>query len=154
MNIFVVDKDPAVASTLLPDKLLVKMVLETAQLLSTAVNESSGTTHEDLYKSTHVNHPCSLWTRESSSNFLWLYMYGIGLGREYTKRYIKVHKSVRVIINSMKYFKELPIKHSTEFVQCMPDSFKDEDVVTAYRNYLKSKPYFNEGYKHSQKPEW
>ena len=65
MNIFVLDNDPFKAAEYQCDKHVVKMVLETAQLLCSA--------HETApYKRTHYNHPCAIWTRSSLSNYMWL----------------------------------------------------------------------------------
>jgi hypothetical protein len=115
MNIFFIDKDPVVAAQAMTDKHVIKMILESAQLLSTAHRvldgyESTIITkaghnkksfvlsnafyNDLLYKSTHVNHPSGIWARESSSNYIWLYKHMMALGYEYTKRYGKVHKTI------------------------------------------------------------
>lgn len=61
MNIFYLDKDPKLCAQYHCDKHVVKMILESAQLLCTAVNEAAGK-EVAPYKSTHVNHPCSIWS--------------------------------------------------------------------------------------------
>jgi hypothetical protein len=70
VNIFVLHKHPRQAARMQCDQHVVKMTLESAQMLSTVINELGG---EGPYKSTHVNHPCSVWARQSLGNFLWLY---------------------------------------------------------------------------------
>jgi len=55
---------------------MVKMILEYAQLLSTAhyVPDSDNCEiRNKIYTSTHINHPCAKWERDSHSNYNWLY---------------------------------------------------------------------------------
>ena len=80
MNIFYLDRDPHEAARLQCDKHVVKMILETAQLLSTAHNELDG--GQIAYKTTHKNHPSAVWARKSLDNYLWLYRHLEGLGSE------------------------------------------------------------------------
>jgi hypothetical protein len=132
MNIFVLDHDVKRCAQAHNDKHVVKMILETAQLLST-VQWQSG--REAPYKQTHVNHPCSVWARESLGNYMWLCELGLELCKEYTHRYGKVHKSEAII----RYLAEAPPslsnKGMTPFAQAMPEECKANDAVTAYRNY-------------------
>lgn len=134
MNIFVLDKDTNKAAAYHCDKHVVKMCLEYAQLLSTTANEvRSG---HPCYKTTHLNHPCSIWTRESAANTRWLAALLIALGREYTSRYGKVHKSVDIGVSAAwSAVKHIPDKGLTPFAQAMPDEYKDKDPVVAYRRY-------------------
>ncbi|MEK6880308.1 MAG: pyrimidine dimer DNA glycosylase/endonuclease V, partial [Nanoarchaeota archaeon] len=103
MNIFVLDKDPKIAAQYLCDKHIVKMILESAQLLCSQFECDAP------YKKTHYNHPCSIWTRTSKENYLWLIEHSLEMGLEYTKRYNKTHKSIKVIrwtqenINKVKF---------------------------------------------------
>jgi hypothetical protein len=115
MNIFYIHKDPEVAAKAMTNKHVIKMILESAQLLCTAHRVLDGTQimvksksghnlkkwqHDNpdydklLYKSTHVNHPSAIWVRESSENYTWLYKHFIALGNEYKQRYSKTHKSI------------------------------------------------------------
>jgi len=90
MNIFYVDKDPFKAAAMLPDKLVVKMPLESAQMLSTVHRVYNGDAWCDmvgLYKTAHLNHPCTIWARESVMNYKWLYNHFQALSEEYSKRY-------------------------------------------------------------------
>ena len=96
MNIFLTDPCPQVCAENLDDRRVVKMVLETAQLLSTACH----VLHADdarLYKPTHVNHPCALFARESGGNFRWLVAHGVCLANEYAHRFGRCHASLDVI---------------------------------------------------------
>lgn len=134
MNIFVLDSDPKLCAEYHCDKHVVKMVLETAQLLSNCVEHNNGIT----YRHTHMNHPASLWTRESSANFEWLYSLGIALSSEYTFRYGKIHKSLLVIeqCNKLATSIHFPKSSLQPFCQCMPEQYKIEgNAIQAYRDY-------------------
>lgn len=88
MNIFVLDEDPTLAAQAQCNKHVVKMIVETAQLLSTAHPSEKAP-----YKHTHLNHPCARRIRASAGNYRWLAEHGLALCREYTTRYGKVHKT-------------------------------------------------------------
>lgn len=129
MNIFVLDNCPEFAAKYQCDKHVVKMVLETAQLLCSA--------HETApYKRTHYNHPCAIWTRSSMGNYDWLVRHGLALAREYTFRYNKIHKSTEVIEWAMLNKPNILDLGLLPFAQAMPDQYKNpDDAVSAYRNY-------------------
>ena len=114
MNLFILDRNPVVAAQDQCDKHVVKMIVESAQMLSTVHrmldgNETrrrsvSGKTmtkyyelpddREDvLYKACHFNHPCTIWTRESCCNYTWHYKHFAALCDEYTYRYDKIHST-------------------------------------------------------------
>lgn len=132
MNIFVLDTSPVSSAQMQCDKHVVKMILETAQLLCSPFEPDSAP-----YRRTHFNHPCSKWVRESKANYLWLVQHGIALCSEYEFRYGKKHKSSAVIkwcldnINSLNF----PEGQLTAFPKAMPDQYKTNDVVESYRNY-------------------
>jgi hypothetical protein len=136
MNIFILDKSPELAAQYQCDKHVVKMVLETAQILSTVASVNGLKTQ---YKPTHKNHPCTLWAGKSKANTEWLIQHGIGLAKEYTKRYGKIHKSSLVIADlaRLQLASKLPDLGLTPFAQAMPDTYRDTDPVVAYRNYYK-----------------
>ena len=94
MNIFVVDEDPVVAAQQLCDKHVVKMILETAQMLCTVARNHG---HEAPYKVAHPKHPCTLWVGKSAANWQWLIDHGLAMAAEYTRRYGRKHKSEEVI---------------------------------------------------------
>jgi hypothetical protein len=92
MNIFYLHQNPEVAAKAMTNKHVVKMILESAQLLSTAhhvLDEQNALS--DLYKVTHKNHPSGIWVRESIENYNWLYQHFVALCQEYTNRYGKIH---------------------------------------------------------------
>ena len=138
MNIFYLDRDPTHAAQMQCDRHVVKMILETAQLLSTAHNEIDG--EQVAYKSTHKNHPSAVWTRESVENYQWLYRHLMALGDTYTRRYGKVHKTIQ---SHSQALSEAPrgIAYAgfTDPPQCMYDWCKRLDTVEAYKAYYAAK---------------
>ena len=155
MNIFVLHRDPVVAAQMQCDRHVVKMVLESAQMLCTVVNVLGG---EARYKTAHVNHPCSVWARATLGNFLWLYDHGMALAKEYTERYGKRHKSEEVIQDCIEQRVEgLPLYDLTRTPHplCMPDEYKTDDVVQSYRAfYLGDKVRFAQWNKTRTAPDW
>jgi len=131
MNIFILDTNPVIAAQMQCDKHVVKMCLETTQLLSTVAGGP--------YKPTHVNHPCTKWAGECLANFDWLMWHGMALCQEYTYRYDKIHKCEAVLKNIRPPALIADIRGGTPFAQCMPDVYKNDDPVVAYRNYYMSK---------------
>lgn len=129
MNIFVLDQDPVIAAQLQCDKHVVKMIVESAQMLCTAHRLLDGTmeitkkmvhgslpirwrkgkywrlndTNEDelFYKAVHMGHPCTVWTMESAANYAWHYRHFVALCEEYTYRYGKVHKTETLLLNDL-----------------------------------------------------
>jgi len=149
MNIFVLDKDPEIAAQMHCDKHVVKMILETAQLLSTAVRLTGGSYG---YKATHKNHPSSIWTRKTKGNFYWLQQLGVSLLTEYTFRYDKRHKSTPIILCASA--DTIPDGELTTFAQAMPDEFKHESAVQAYRNYYIGAKQKMLTYTRREPPDW
>ena len=138
MNIFFLDEDPRLAAIYHCDKHLIKMILETAQLLSTAQRVMSNVSENSLmYKKTHVNHPCSIWIRQSRSNYVWAYNLFVELSAEYTNRYGKVHASFAKLSNELSNPPDnIPQKGLTEIAQAMPNKYKVfGDPIKAYRSY-------------------
>ena len=139
MNIFYLDVNPNTAAKMQCDRHVVKMILESAQLLSTAHRELDGDDWADsslLYKSTHKNHPSAVWVRESSQQYLWCYEHMIHLGEEYKYRYGKTHKTIEKLGRVLKRWPDnIQSLAFAEPPQCMPDEYKAEDAVTGYRNY-------------------
>lgn len=138
MNIFILDEDPVTCAKYHADKHVVKMILESAQMLCTALNETSGLPTLTIYKSTHANHPCTKWVSASRHNALWLYDLMTALGEEYTYRYGKQHKTIEKMRDDAILIKirvVLPDVPSTPYAQAMPDEYKHNDAVTAYRTY-------------------
>ena len=132
MNIFHLDTDPVISAQMMCDKHVVKMILESAQMLAT-VNHKCG--KKATYKPTHANHPSTLWTGKSKSNYEWLKQHGIALCNEYTYRYGKVHKTEQYYYDEFDVPDVLADIGLTQFAQAMPDEYKDSDPVIAYRKY-------------------
>ena len=140
MNIFVLDKDPVLAAQYQCDKHVVKMVLETAQMLCTVLGNLGETTP---YKATHPNHPCTKWAAESRQNFEWLVLHGIALAEEYSLRYGRTHKSESAIRYAAPLAHLLPGTGLTPWTQAMPEQYKGPCAVQAYRKYyLGEKKHF------------
>lgn len=135
-----------------------KMSLETAQLLSTAAVElfPEDKLPELLYRPTHRNHPCSIWTRSSYANFRWLCIHGLSLCREYTYRYHRNHKSKYVIAGLYQLCRDAPRDSMTPFALAMPEEFKCPDPVRAYREYYRYKKSTLPRFKYTNRhlPEW
>lgn len=139
MNIFASDHNPTLAAQALDDRRLIKMVLETAQILSTATEAIGRYGFDALYKPTHQNHPCTLWAKHSVGNFMWLVQHGFALAEEYQYRFEKQHKSFAIIQTCMNCVKigNFPQIERTQFVNCT--KFNLDDPILAYRACLQSK---------------
>jgi hypothetical protein len=144
MNIFYVDPDPYLAAQILPDRHVVKMPVESVQMLVSAllryncdhgVLTKAGTIHKGGYP----NHPCTIWTGNNKSNFSWLLAHGFGLCQEYTKRYGKVHFAEGQLETIKPLTKFIPEGEFTAPFLAMPDHLKGVDPVLAYRGYINAK---------------
>jgi hypothetical protein len=158
MNIFFLDFDVKKCAKFHCDKHVVKMILETAQLLCSAHHVTiHDTIHDTIhvpYKLSHKNHPCSIWVRESLSNYLYLCELGLALGEEYTYRYGKTHKSIEVIqwcLSNRPNIKDIGF---TTPPLAMPDEYKVDSVVESYRNYYKGAKSTIVSWKNREKPVW
>jgi len=153
LNIFVLSTNPRKAAQWHVDKHIVKMPVETAQMLCTA-RYSYG--HEGLpYCPTHIHHPCCRWVAESAENYVWLCILGIELCNEYRYRYDKTHKCEAVIEDCLeKIPKRIANKGRTPFVQAMPDYCKMDDPVLAYRNYYVTEKSHLASWRSRDIPDW
>jgi len=159
MNIFYLNTDPKEAAKLHCDKHVVKMVIEYAQLMSTAHRVLDGTQYLDktangrnikrwrldsnneeavIYKASHINHPSGIWTRQSTQHYMFVYALFKALCKEYTHRYGKKHlteiKLDSIICNPPKNMTD---NGFTQPPQAMPDDVKTESSVDAYQAYYK-----------------
>lgn len=132
MNIFVLDNDPATAAQAQCDRHVVKMVLESAQLMSGCYVEPPSFS---IYKKTHLNHPCAVWARSSAENFAWLGQHALALAAEYTYRYGKKHASEDLLRKMVESPPDLRSAGLTPFAQAMPDEYRSPNTVEAYRRY-------------------
>lgn len=177
MNIFYLHQDPRVAAEYHVDKHCVKMILETAQLLSTAHRVLDGyllTYKNDkgrltkrwvlqderqdvLYGATHINHPSAIWCRTTSMNYIWLYSLLVELCSEYTYRYGKIHKcqSIGLVDKLGLLPSNIPIGAFTEPTPAMPDQYKvPGNSIQSYHNYYKGEKERMFSWKNRNKPNW
>lgn len=156
MNIFLFDQDPYENVKQHCDKHTVKMVLEYAQLLSTAHHVLDGNSApEEIYKKTHDNHPCAVWARETSENYAYLFKLFCALLDEYSYRYERVHATERLIDPLSKVPNNIINSYLTPFPQCMPDEYKVEgDAIQAYQNYFNGDKNRMAKWKHRPTPLW
>lgn len=135
MNIFVLDKDPKLAARYMCDRHIVKMIVESAQMLSTA-HHIYNSQREFLYKPTHQKHPCTIWTSENQTNYNWHYQLFTAMADEYTERYAKKHLSYTLLgKNLLTHPDNMPDGNLTDFPLAMPDIYKSKDPVESYRNF-------------------
>jgi len=177
VNIFVLDESPQVAAQNMCDKHVVKMIVESAQMLSTAHRVLDGEQYtelsvnnrrikrwkspyklmeEMLYKASFVGHPCTQWVMENDKNYYWLTEHAYALCKEYTRRYSKVHKT-EDMISLIRYRKpvNIPIADSiTSFAQAMPEEYKNPNAVEAYRAYYLGEKRDIAQWKNSETPSW
>jgi len=175
MNIFYFDDCPVESAQAQPDKMLVKMPLETAQMLCTAHRELDGDEYADsvgLYKRAYWNHPCTIWARKAKANYQWLYDHFIALGDEYKYRYGREHASITKLGKALKKIPtniydynltlgNMPLEHPivrkwnmTPLAQAMPDEYKHEDPIVAYRRYVINEKHYAKWEKNRSKPTW
>jgi hypothetical protein len=136
MNIFAVDRDPRRAARCLGDRHVVKMTLETAQILCTVARLHG---HRAPYRSTHVHHPCVVWAAERHANFRWLVLHGLALAEEYERRFGRKHRSGRVIGSIARRQAGPPKdgKRRSPFALAMPEQYRGRDAVASYRRYYR-----------------
>ena len=156
MNIFYLDKDIDKCAHYHCDKHVVKMILEYAQILSTIHRELDSNPNPLLYKATHKNHPCTIWARESSGNYMYLYNLFVALSNEYTYRYGKIHITYSKLKDLLHLVPEnILIGDFTEPPKCMPEEFRSDNTIQSYRSYYKSKQKsFDMNYKNREIPDW
>jgi len=132
MNIFILDKDFIKNAQYHCDKHIIKMITEQNQLLCSAYYFTDHIP-DNIYKLTHKNHPCAIWTRQSLSNWKWLKQSTLALCEEYTYRYGKIHKGETICRSLIE--PNLTDIGLTQFAQAMPEGYRTDNTVTAYRNY-------------------
>jgi hypothetical protein len=154
MNIFVLDVNTKKCAEYHNDKHVVKMILETAQLLC-GVHHVVESGYETPYKLSHKNHPSAIWVRECLENYIWLCDLGLELCKEYTYRYEKRHKSQAVIEWCIINKPNLKINDDlTPFALAMPDECKVDDAIQSYRNYYMTEKRRMANWKNRETPEW
>ena len=168
MNIFVTDPCPIQSARNLPDKHIVKMPLETCQMLSIIYSDwyyGVGKLYKSdgkPYRTAHGafrNHPCTQWAATNQYNLAWLICHGLALCKEYTLRYNKIHTCQDVLLQAKRIYArcfDVPIDtaavvcmHDNNFTRAMPESIKFDttiDTITAYKQYLNTKPWLASNY--------
>ena len=159
INIFYLSHDVAECVQFYMDRHIIKMILETSQLLSTAHRVLDGqeiatksatgravrkwilpdARQNILYSATHINHPSAVWVRKSKANYSWLCELNLALCKEYTYRYGKIHKTERDgLVNFLleNTPNKIPKGPFTEPTPAMPDDVKvKNNSIASYRNY-------------------
>lgn len=153
MNIFYLNSDPRKAAKDHCDKHVVKMTIEYAQILSTALYLTGSKINKYVYEPTHIHRQCVKWACKSLQHWKWLWLLGHHLGNEYTQRYNKIHKSTCVLRN-LPFPSKIKDKGWVDPPQDMPEALKKPDTVEAYRNYYRKDKIRFAKWKHSAKPEW
>lgn len=136
MNIFFLDKCPKKSAEMQCNKHIVKMPLESTQMLS-SVWHRYGHGDKVQYKQAYKNHPATVWAGDSIGNYVWLWQHALELCFEYTRRYNKIHKCQQIVLDleyrNIKFAFASSVK--TDHPQCMPEEYKHNNSVKAYRNY-------------------
>ena len=160
MNIFYLHSNPVVSARAMTNKHVIKMLLESSQILSTAhrvldghpVKIGRGVSYkldnsvleETLYKSTHHNHPCSVWARETQDNYAWLYSHFLALCQEYRNRYGKIHETEHKLGHALKRYPDNLRKRGFTYpALAMPDQYKVDSYIQSYRNYYEAEKLKN-----------
>ena len=164
MNIFYVDSDPVIAAQMLCDRHVVKMILESAQMLSTAHRVLDGDECADsngLYKATHKNHPSNVWARSTRENYDWLRQHMSALMSQYIKRYNNVHATERLERPLWARPRNIVLGRFSPPPQCMPDQYKcnpnsasRDDCVSAYQKYYLGAKMHMATWKFTEAPSW
>lgn len=152
MNIFILDRDITKCAQYHCDQHVIKMILESVQLLCTALNKKG---FQTPYRSTHIKHPCVLWVEESYDNFLWLARLTHLLNDEFRYRYNKEkdHASIAVL-NKIEHL-EYERRGLTPFAQAMPDQYKVKgQAVRAYRNFYRGEKMGFATWTRRTQPRW
>ena len=179
MNIFLLHENPVLCAEQHCDKHVVKMVIEYAQLMSTAHRVLDGDLYEDktaagrrikrwrhpnmcmediLYKASHINHPDGIWVRSSDANYNYLYNLWCRLSEEYTHRYGRKHLTQEKLENLLRFapknIEHAPMADVHGLPLAMPEDVKGKSVVNSYRRYYNKYKIDFAKYTNREEPEW
>ena len=153
MNIFYVETCPTESARALCDKHVVKMPLESAQMLCAPYLKAP-------YRRVHYNHPCTVWARQSKANYEWLLDHAFSLLQEYTNRYSRIHASGRVVkwcqdnYNKLNFPEDKLTLHPQCFGDWQNDCFTPNDPREGYRKYYWLAKRSLAKWKNSETPAW
>ncbi len=159
MNLFITSSDPKKCARDLDDRRLVKSVLETAQILSTALRHH-GCRARHLYRATHKDHPVTLWVMKTRGNYAWTLAYFRAACREYTRRFCRSHQCAALLDLFTQYSHLIPKGRRRRFCNCARNTslgldFTSLPVITAYRRYLAAKwGREHPGWTRGEAPAW
>ena len=184
MNIFALSKNPLISAEQMIDKHIIKMPTETCQMLHTNIlfmqfvnkhgKEPSlrelKAFHKEkkskLMKPAMLNHPSTVWARQSLDNFTWLFAHGVFLCKEYTYRYEKTHGSYERILDCDLYSCwpnfNYPCDGLTPVHIAMDDQYRIENtfndewefVIQSYRHYYLEGKWDIAEWKNNRRPDW
>ena len=178
MNIFYLHNDPKICAEWHVDKHVSKMLVEYAQLMSTAHRVLDGEEYvglstngrkvkrwrlngeyEDIvYKACHVNHPSGVWTRQSKSHYVWLYNLWCELHKEFVYRYGKSHRSFDLLKDILATppmnILDTPFVEPPQAMKQFPQCMVDGDSITAYRNFYREAKKGFANWKNRKAPDW
>lgn len=144
MNIFWTDPDPITAAISLPDCHVVKMPVESVQMLVSAcirhgqqpaVTTAAGTIHRGGYAA----HPCTIWTGGSRENALWLWQHAMALCLEFRHRYGHDHACRQQLRQVWPSLGLMPSIGLTPPALAMPVELQGTDPVESYRAWIRFK---------------
>ena len=186
MNIFALSRNPVEAAQQMIDKHIIKMPTETCQMLHTNilymqyVKEHGEepqlkdlkafhlATESNLMKPAMLNHPSTIWARQTYANWNWLYEHGLALCDEYTYRYEKKHGTLDRILDCIPYF-DVVFKHNFSKKRLQPVSIAMDDqyripnqmeipnwehVIESYRHYYLEGKWRIAEWRKNRRPEW
>lgn len=156
MNIFFLARKPRVCARYHVDKHVVKMILETCQLLFTCWHmlDPEHRIIRPAYKKTHSNHPCARWVRSSQAHYDWLCALGVALCAEYTRRYGKIHKCASHLLKLGNLRLPIDVHSWTDPPLCMDEEYKRENAVCSYRLYYEHAKKHLHSWSHRDPPRW
>ena len=171
MNLFACDQHPVRAAQCLPDKHVVKMCIENAQMLAVALGPQHGLGWGSIRKKdgfpyserSHFNHPSTVWVRSSYANLAWTIVHGLALCSEYTYRYGKTHAAIIAHYDAKVLFHRYTDGHLSiwqtvdSFARAMPQEIKDDTTISdvvAYRKYLVNHKPWAAWKIESRRPSW
>lgn len=158
MQIFILDVDIKKNAEYYVDRHVCKIQTEIAQCLCTVYKQFEFNIPDFLYKETHAKHPCVLWLKESKQNFGYGISLGLALHDEYNYRYPKngKYQKEKFLFNWLKNNipENLENKGLTPFAQAIPEQYKQENVIQAYRQYYKEEKKHLFKWTNREVPEW